>query len=462
MFDELYINDYCSFNTFKMNFAEKENNNVNLNLLVGKNGSGKSCLLDALFELGQCNLKNNIEKFDNTTFNYKLSNNNKIIATNMNIKNEEFYSDTEKQQYQWDAIIRFYTGHTKRQILTKQSNAISLSTKDTKWAFLAYVTSGLWHHKSDMDESLWLELQNIIFGKKKQIDPKIIWVDVRYSSIEENIDKKIFPEIREADNYSFIDKNTIRFFWNLNKEIKIEIEDHIQNKINPLPQLEIFLSRIDPLPISYKYMNNGMFINTGFLYTQGDSNKLYPDLFLSDGEHGFFTRFALLMILKEENINFDKNYLILLDEPETHFNENWKTFFLSLICKIFDKTNHDIFIATHSAMLVTDAKQNEIHRLENNKNGIMHYPVPINTYGANIVDIGKALFQMESDIGERSKNDIEGALKKGDRKELNDLLKQVGPGEWRWKIRAKLNQLDKADSCCNFKSKKEDSSNEKI
>lgn len=454
MFDELYIDDYCNFNTFKINFAKKENEKINLNLLVGKNGSGKSCLLDALFELGQYNLKNNIEKFDNTTFDYKLSNNNKIIATNMNIKNEEFYSDTEKQQYQWDAIIRFYTGHTKRQLMSKELNAITLSTNDTKWAFLAYVTSGLWNHKSDTDKILWLELQNVIFGEKEHIDPKIIWVDVRFNSIEENIDKKIFSEIREADNYSFIDKNTIRFFWNLDDKLNIKIGEYTQNKINPLPQLQTFFSRIDPLPISYKGTNYGMFINTGFLYTQGDSNNLYPDSFLSDGEHGFFTRFALLMILKEENINFNNKYLILLDEPETHFNESWKAHFLSLICKIFDKTEHDIFIATHSAMLVTDAKQDEIHRLENKKNGIIHYPVPINTYAANVIDIGKALFQMESDIGERSKKDIESALKNGNEEELKNLLKQVGPGEWRWKIRAKLNQIDKADSCCNYKSKK--------
>ena len=55
MFDELYINDYCNFNTFRMIFPIKKNtkNCANLNLIVGKNGSGKSSLLDALFEIGE-------------------------------------------------------------------------------------------------------------------------------------------------------------------------------------------------------------------------------------------------------------------------------------------------------------------------------------------------------------------------------------------------------------------------
>ena len=83
------------------------------------------------------------------------------------------------------------------------------------------------------------------------------------------------------------------------------------------------------------------------------------------------------------------------------------------------------------------------------------------------------MFDLESDIGERSKNDIKAALKgvkeikdietdeesislKEQKDKLKELLKQVGPGEWRWKIRAKLNQLEKADMCCNFKMNKEE------
>ena len=82
--------------------------------------------------------------------------------------------------------------------------------------------------------------------------------------------------------------------------------------------------------------------------------------------------------------------------------------------------------------------------------------MPIKTYGANIIDIGRTLFQMESDIGERVKNEIKHAMESNDKEKLNTLIKEVGPGEWRWKIRAKLNQLEKADVCCNFKMNKEE------
>lgn len=470
MFNELYINDYCNFNTFRMIFPDKKIQDcANLNLIVGKNGSGKSSLLDALFEIGEYNLKDNIQQIDNTRFEYKILKDNKIINSNVEIKCSEVLSKEEKSSYLWDAVIRLHTGHTARQYYSHRANIYSLTTNTIKWALLAYIASGIWNHleKYPEDKLLWEKLQDIIFGKNNHIEPQIIWLDIKKEHNYDEIDKSVIRDIREPDSSMYIGNKVTRYFWNLENPIIIEpfATSIKQDKINPLPLLATFLNKMDPIKISNDM--NGKFVDTGFLYTQGESDKLYPDSFLSDGEHGFFTRFALLMLLKEENLNFDKHYLILLDEPETHFNENWKTSFLNLVCKVFEKTNHDIFIATHSAMLVTDAKEDEIHRLENLPSGIIHYPVPIKTYGANIIDISRALFQMESDIGERSKQDIENLINGIDpetekkfkncieyKKALQNKLKEVGPGEWRWKIRSKINQLEKADSCCNFNPKR--------
>lgn len=454
MFDELYINDYCNFNTFRMIFPEKKTKDcANLNLIVGKNGSGKSSLLDALFEIGEYNLKDNFAQIDNTRFEYKILKENKVISSNLKIKSSEEMSKEDKNSYLWDAVIRLHTGHTARQCNACEANVYSIQTNTTKWALLAYIASGVWNHMNTQDWELWNKLQDIVFGEKNHIEPQIIWLDIKKDYNFDEIYKFIIRDIREPDSSMYIGNNITRFFWNLKNPIFIEPPgtNIKQEKINPLPLLAIFLSKIDPVKQSNDM--NGRYIDTGFLYTQGESDKLYPDSFLSDGEHGFFTRFALLMLLKEENLNYDKHYLILLDEPETHFNENWKTSFLNLLCKVFENAKHDIFIATHSAMLVTDAKEDEIHRLENLSSGIIHYPVPIKTYGANIIDIGRALFKMESDIGERVKNDIQRAMENNDEENLENLLKQVGPGEWRWKIRTKLNQIEQRKNCYYLKEK---------
>lgn len=454
MFDELYINDYCNFNTFRMVFPEKKTTTecANLNLIVGKNGSGKSSLLDALFEIGEYSLKDNNQQIDNTRFEYKILKDNKIISSNIeNEKNEQMQKE-ERNKYLWDSVIRLHTGHTKRQYYSHRANIYSLTTYTTKWALLAYIASGVWQHKKTEDIVLWDKLQDIIFGEKNHIEPKIIWLDIQKKKDYYDI-SEVIKDIRKPDNSIYIGNNVTRYFWDLKNPIIIEPlgNDIRQEKINPLPLLAALLHKLDPIKISNDM--DGKYIDTGFLYTQGGSDKLYPDSFLSDGEHGFITRFAMLMLLKEENKNNDKHYLILLDEPETHFNENWKTSFLNLICKVFKNTNHDIFIATHSAMLATDAREDEIHRLENLSSGIIHYPVLIKTYGANIIDIGKTLFQMESDIGDRVKNEIQNALNNNDKETLENLLKQVGPGEWRWKIRSKLNQIEKQKTCFYLKEK---------
>lgn len=44
----------------------------------------------------------------------------------------------------------------------------------------------------------------------------------------------------------------------------------------------------------------------------------------SDGEHQFLHIMGICLVLK------DKNTLLLLDEPETHFNPEWRSKFVSL------------------------------------------------------------------------------------------------------------------------------------
>ena len=211
-------------------------------------------------------------------------------------------------------------------------------------------------------------------------------------------------------------------------------------------------------------------INTGFLYkklnqSNDDEKFLYIDETLSDGELGFIRRFALIMLMRELKGEENRS-LLLLDEPETHFNENWKRHFIYLIKEALKDTYHDVFIATHSAMLITDVKRDELYHFELVNDKIKTFPVCLNTYATNIVDIGKALFDLEADIGEYSKKELENLIKGIDKttnqrfktidkhkQALQNILKEVGPGEWRWKIRSKINQLEKADSCCNYKNK---------
>ena len=74
MFSYIKIEDFCNLTNFEMEFENKKDtiSNINLNVLIGKNGTGKSCLLDALFEIGTNNLKSKEAEEDATSFKYQI------------------------------------------------------------------------------------------------------------------------------------------------------------------------------------------------------------------------------------------------------------------------------------------------------------------------------------------------------------------------------------------------------
>lgn len=461
MFTSVFIDDYCNFRKFKLNIPAKKENELNLNIIIGKNGSGKSCFLDALYCIAENNLVNKADQnVDNTKFDYEISLNNKIIIENPKNNNNNYLSEDEIEKHLWNKVLRLYTGTTGRRFNNEHNyNVLSLGPKEAKWALLTTFLAGQWTNPTPEESKLWEKVQKIALGSNpninndiKQIRPKIVWVD--FADIIETREKSALTD-------DFLDWNLLcpstyipleegyRYFWNIDECTKLR-----ENEIG-----ESRISLFDILRNLIDLHREGKIFDTGFIYTQNDE-ELLPSEYLSDGEFGFLERFAVLMIARD----IDKKSLILLDEPETHFNEYWKTWFLQLVCETLEGSNHDIFIATHSAMLLTDAKKNELLMIESAPDGVRQKDIHVSTYGANIIDIEKVLFQMEYDIGERAQNDIESIIKGKNTKtgkklfqnnddwkrELKILLKQVGPGEWRWRIRSKINQLEKADLCCNF------------
>lgn len=218
------------------------------------------------------------------------------------------------------------------------------------------------------------------------------------------------------------------------KEIKSE--DIKSDVLNPTEITEPYLIKM-PVIVSSK----GYVYRCGFLYELNGKDETFEEQFLSDGENGFMSRYALLYLISKTT---NEKFLILLDEPETHFNEHWKRYFLKLLCDVLAQKDTDVFVATHSAMLVSDVKKHELHRFELNDNEIISNDCLLNSYGANIIDIGQILFKMEGNIGERAKDEIEKLLNSNSKKDIEKierLLSEVGPGEYRWRLRAKLQEL---------------------
>lgn len=480
----LFIKSFRNFNNFKMLFPEKqlsEGEKLNLNILIGRNGSGKSNLIDALFNIGIKNEPSDVSfKFYtlDSAGNNIISNYHSISDDFVNIKNLE----SDQQSY-WKNIIRAHCSHVDRNKEISYSNNnecsfcpyaqqddskkasdnskyfndkyLDFDIEHGKCALISYILSGEYSKELLNKESLWHDLNKIVIEEnpeeikennedsKNKKDRKLI---IKAIWIKANSYSTIFDETNKIPKYTFkrdcfetndSNSETSYFYWTL-EDIAIFYND------------EFYKNNEDDNPaytVLKEYLNEYICYDMGFLYRLEDDGDLYQSSSLSDGQRALLYRFAIVNLLKNE----EEKSLLLLDEPETYFNEYWKSYFIYLLWETLKGKPHDVFIATHSAMLITDTKPEEIHRIVDTNDGAYHYKPQVNTYGVSVVDIGKYLFMMESDIGNRAKKEIQDFLDKeipNSKEEIeklqqdtNKLLKQVGPGEWRWKLRTKQKEI---------------------
>lgn len=120
---------------------------------------------------------------------------------------------------------------------------------------------------------------------------------------------------------------------------------------------------------------------------------------LSDGEHQLLHSLGLCLLFR------DTNSLFLLDEPETHFNPDWRASFISRLRQGLRSTREDVrqemLITTHSPFLISDSKPDKVLVFEKNPdNGKVTIKHPeYNTLGASINKITMNTFGKRETIG---------------------------------------------------------------
>lgn len=132
---------------------------------------------------------------------------------------------------------------------------------------------------------------------------------------------------------------------------------------------------------------------------------------LSDGEA------QLIQILSMASIFKDSRALFLLDEPETHLNPSWRTYFHSYIENVVGKDNKklQLFISTHSPFMVSSLTRNNVYQFRRNDEGLINMNMAQNeTYGASFDVLIKDLFDLRSLISQSVIDEIRKQLKKGD------------------------------------------------
>ena len=174
-----------------------------------------------------------------------------------------------------------------------------------------------------------------------------------------------------------------------------------------------------------------------------EANPTLPMLllfdWLSDGERSFLARMALFALFRADNL------LILLDEPEVHFNDVWKREIVQKLDEIMRGCASHAIITTHSSIALSDVPPSDVLVLRRDgqfTSGGEHSP-GINTFGADPSDIMVHVFGTLSPNGERSRSFIRKEIaRRNTAEDLNQLSDFVAPGYWRYRIQLEAQAIE--------------------
>lgn len=175
----------------------------------------------------------------------------------------------------------------------------------------------------------------------------------------------------------------------------------------------------------------------------------------SDGEHQFLHTLGICLMLN------DRRTLLLLDEPETHFNPAWRARFIkvlndSIVAGNKGKTHNvhllkDVLLTSHSPFIISDCMPNNVLFFERNKETHLveakkASAMGFNTYGTSVEIILDELFHYNQSIGDKS-NEVLTKIKfdniktKTDVEKTKALFSHLGDSIEKDLVLARLNQL---------------------
>ncbi|MEM7118487.1 MAG: AAA family ATPase [Chloroflexota bacterium] len=170
---------------------------------------------------------------------------------------------------------------------------------------------------------------------------------------------------------------------------------------------------------------------------EDDATRLLMFDWMSDGEQSFLGRMAMLAMLQTENS------LILLDEPEVHFNDYWKREIVKLIDTVMYKHTNHLLIVSHSSIGLSDVPDAQVSIMQRGIDGFaVVHPPTLKTFGTDPSEIMTVIFHTRLSTGAYAADLLKTAVESGQRQQIEEFLERVGPGMWYFRLRQRLEGLD--------------------
>ncbi len=435
--------------------------NINITAIVGKNGAGKSSVLEVLSLVSMEDLyinilaifeeKNKFYLFNN--FDYEINCNLKLEKVSLNefSLNTVFFSTNftngildEKYNYFSTPKYKFFLNEENKEINFRNQSLFSFFINSTRFfsnfldnsAYKIINAVNIYQLNEHVNLSKKLIILDFIYYfPLHHFTPKELYLELIKSDIEikfdsEDVKKSIEKFINE--NFSPILSHMIE---NLESHPNYEKIIDIKNKIFSLiDKKSTYFNKsavILPMNIGLEFIH--LFIKLLFWLDLDKIVKLPFEINfkeLSNGEENFLLMIALIELgiksfFKKNNKSKEIKVYLLLDEIETNFHPNWQKnliirfiTYLSLINKyMFEyKLKCHLIFATHSPFIISDLPKENIIFLDKDENGKCKVVDGLNekkeTFGANIHTLLSDSFFMEDGfIGKFAENKINQVIK---------------------------------------------------
>ena len=352
----LHIEEYNGLEKLDINF-ESEGKVLDLIVLAGINGSGKTRVLESI--------RYWFEMFRSKAVNVELfyeENEREVLKSLMNSEGlTEIEKEMQKEIEYTDCLrnIKFYNydyRHNKTENRNYNSKIISKSFEKLKiFPKLIYVPTEI----------------NFEEIKKAQTNLK---KEYRFINIVDSYEIKDIPSYIATRISKVANEEENLTMGQVRKKVFAEI-----NGIFEILELDVKLSEISK-------DENSMPIFTD------SSGKKFGINELSSGEKQLFLRTLAIKMLEPENS------IIMIDEPELSLHPKWQQKIVDVYRKI--GRNNQIILATHSPHILGSVEKENIILLEKNENGIVKVKTGDefgNSYGQTAGRILEDIMGLETD-----------------------------------------------------------------
>lgn len=142
---------------------------------------------------------------------------------------------------------------------------------------------------------------------------------------------------------------------------------------------------------------------------------------LSDGEH------QQALILGTYSMINEPNALFLLDEPESHFNPQWRVKFVQRLLELTgERSTQEFLLTSHAPFVPSDMPKEQILIFERFDTGLQVTEPKIETFGATFDKILEACFHINPPISRIAEEKINELLKSDDIDVIEPVLSELG------------------------------------